>query len=354
MKQQRYLIRGTIKAFCLAMMLVLGGTGSMAMAALAQPGPGDVGVNFIKFSCPTVPANPYTDCDIVTGATFRIEADGAEIAGSPFTTGPTGLLPGFFFDAPEGATITVTELGGGPAGFVPAPGFDPLIINAADIPIGGCGGESTCPTIEFINVPDPATSEPTVAPTAESAPAPTAVATEAPPVEPIATEIATPPTVTVSPEAPAPSLELDGRAATIFEGDCGGRFIESFPVFTNLVDLVPAGGEAVGREVEAVPETSFTTVFAPLDDLVAEPHLIAISSAEDEREIVACGDIAALLTESGDLVIALREVDDSGFAGVAYISPGSSEPDQTEVSVFLVEGLAGGGDVSSATMAARD
>ena len=162
MKQQRYLIRGTINAFCLAMMLVLGGAGSMGTVALAQPGPGDVGVNFIKFACPTVPANPYTDCDIVTGATFRIEADGAEIAGGPFTTGPTGLLPGFFFDAPEGATITVTELGGGPAGFVPAPGFDPLIIDVADIPIGGCGGESTCPTIEFINVPDPATSEPPV------------------------------------------------------------------------------------------------------------------------------------------------------------------------------------------------
>ena len=172
------------------------------------------------------------------------------------------------------------------------------------------------------------------------------------PVAPTATSTPTSAPTTTAP--PSPAVEADGRAATIFAGECGGRFIESFPVFTNLVDLVPAGGEAVGREVEAVPETSYTTVFAPLEDLVAEPHLIAISSAEDEQEIVACGDIAGLLTESGDLVIALRELGGSGFAGVAYISPGSSEPDQTGVSVFLVEGLAGGGDVSSAAMAATD
>lgn len=326
-------------AALLTLLIALVGASSAATgAATSQPGPGEVGVNFIKFACPTVPANPYNDCDIVTGATFRIEADGVEIAGSPFTTGPTSLLPGFFFNAPEGATLTVTELGGGPAGFVPAEAQNPLVINVARIPIGGCGGESTCPTIELINVAATPVTEPTDAPTIESAPTSTPIPPEAPPEEPLATEPAVPAS-TVSTETPSPPLEVDGRAATIFAGDCGGRFIDGFPVFTNLVDLVPARGESVGRPVDAVPETSFTTVFAPFDDLAADPHLIAISALDDETELVACGDIAGVLTGSGDLVVPLRELNDSGFAGVAYLSPDSST-DQTGVSVFLVEGLA--------------
>lgn len=322
----------------LTLLIALVSASSAATGAANQPGPGEVGVNFIKFACPTVPANPYSDCDIVTGATFQIAQDGVEIPGSPFTTGPTGLLPGFFFDVADSGTLTITELGGGSAGFVPAPGFNPLIIDVAAIPIGGCGGESTCPTIEFINVAETPATEPAVAPTVESAPTSTPIPPEAPPVDPLVTETVAAAT-TVSTEAPAPSPEVDGRAATIFAGDCGGRFIDAFPVFTNLVDLVPASGESVGGPVDAVPATSFTTVFAPFDDLVTEPHLIAISALDDENELVACGDIAGVLTEGGDLVIPLRELNDSGFAGVAYLSPDPST-DQTGVSVFLVEGLA--------------
>jgi hypothetical protein len=248
------------------------------------------------------------------------------------------LLPGFFFDVADSGTLTITELGGGPAGFVPAPGFAPLIIEVAAIPIGGCGGESTCPTIEFINVAVPAVSEPTVAPTVDVAPTSTPIPPEAPPMEALATNTVAPPPP-VATLASTVSLEGDGRAATIFAGDCGGRFVDGFPVFTNLVDLVPAGGASVGGPVDAVPETSFTTVLAPFDVLVAEPHLIAISALDDENQLVACGDIAGLLMERGDLVVPLRELNDSGFAGVAYLSPDPST-EQTGVSVFLVEGLA--------------
>lgn len=114
---------------------------------------GDAGINFIAFACPYEGADLSTECDILTGAVFDILADGAPLSGSPFTTEPTSLVPGFFFNAPSTATLTITELGGNPAGYAPAAGFDPLIIDVGDIPIGGCGGESTCPTIEFINLP---------------------------------------------------------------------------------------------------------------------------------------------------------------------------------------------------------
>ncbi len=114
---------------------------------------GEVGINFVAFACPNLESELYRECDILTGATFEILADGVPVAGSPFTTAPTSLVPGFFFYAPGNATLTITELSVDPPGNAPAPGFDPLVINVADIPIGGCGGESTCPTIEFVNLP---------------------------------------------------------------------------------------------------------------------------------------------------------------------------------------------------------
>lgn len=140
-----------------------------------MPGPvtaqDEVGINFIAFDCPNLETDPYSGCDFPNSATFEILADGVPLAGSPFTTGPTGLLPGFFFSAPAGATLTITEQSVDPPGNAPAPGFDPLVVNVDDIPIGGCGGESTCPTIEFINLPfaiaDGPAGEPPVAPADE-------------------------------------------------------------------------------------------------------------------------------------------------------------------------------------------
>ncbi len=143
---------------CLAVgvMLVISALGAMVALspghAAAQSG-GEVGINFIAFNCPNLETEPYSGCDFPTSATFEILADGVALSGSPFTTGPTSLLPGFFFYAPDGATLTITELSVDPPGNAPAPGFDPLVVNVDDIPIGGCGGESTCPTIEFINLP---------------------------------------------------------------------------------------------------------------------------------------------------------------------------------------------------------
>jgi hypothetical protein len=113
----------------------------------------EVGVNFVAFACPNLESELYGECDILTGASFEILADGVPLADSPLTTGPTSLVPGFYFYAPADATLTITELSVDPPGNAPAPGFDPLVVNVADIPIGGCGGESTCPTIEFVNLP---------------------------------------------------------------------------------------------------------------------------------------------------------------------------------------------------------
>lgn len=151
-------------AAVLALLLALAGLGGMIAMAQEPPAPGEVGVYFIKYACPNADADVYTDCDIVTGATFRVEANGVEIEGSPFTTEQTVLLPGFSFRAPEDATLTITEVGGSPDGYMPAPGFDPLTVNVANLPAVGCGGEAMCPGVQFINVPVPAETTPTVPP----------------------------------------------------------------------------------------------------------------------------------------------------------------------------------------------
>jgi hypothetical protein len=141
------------------LLTVWGALAALALCALlvSDPAPtgaqSEVGINFVAFNCPNLETDPYTGCDFPASATFEILADGVPLADSPFTTGPTSLVPGFFFYAPAGATLTITEQSVDPPGNAPAPGFDPLIVNVADIPIGGCGGESTCPTIEFINLP---------------------------------------------------------------------------------------------------------------------------------------------------------------------------------------------------------
>lgn len=143
----------SIPAWCAALALALLSFLALRPDGVGAQAEGEVGINFIAFNCPNLETDPYTGCDFPASASFEILADGVPLAGSPFTTGPTSLLPGFFFYAPSGATLTITELSVDPPGNAPAPGFDPLVVNVADIPIGGCGGESTCPTIEFINLP---------------------------------------------------------------------------------------------------------------------------------------------------------------------------------------------------------
>ena len=107
------------------------------------------------FACPDAsPSDPFTECEHMIGATFQVEANGAETAESPVTTvADMGLGPGASLTVPAGADLTITLLSGAPAGYVPAPGFDPFSANVDDLPQVGFGGESTGPGVTFIAVP---------------------------------------------------------------------------------------------------------------------------------------------------------------------------------------------------------
>jgi hypothetical protein len=53
---------------------------------------------------------------------------------------------------------------------------------------------------------------------------------------------------------------------------------------------------------------------------------------------VACTAIAGQLNDSGELVLGLKEVENSDYAGIVYMAP-RGNGSQVGVSVFLAEGL---------------
>ena len=93
-------------------------------------------------------------CESFAGVAIGVQADGFAIGGSPFVTAPNSI--GFnaaAFTVPSGATLTLSVVGGLPAGVGPAPDFAPLVVAVADLDVAPCGAESLCPTAAIINVP---------------------------------------------------------------------------------------------------------------------------------------------------------------------------------------------------------
>ncbi len=116
----------------------------------------DTVIVFRSWACPDgVPSDEWDECDAVIGASYRVEADGVEVAGSPVTTvQDMGIGSGVEIRVPGAAiSITVTQLTGAPDGYAPAPGFDPFTATIAELPQVGFGGESMGPGIAFINIP---------------------------------------------------------------------------------------------------------------------------------------------------------------------------------------------------------
>ena len=79
---------------------------------------------------------------------------------------------------------------------------------------------------------------------------------------------------------------------------------------------------------------SETDVPLPLGDILSAPHAINVhESADAIQNYIACGDIGGRVID-GDLVIGLRELNDSGHHGVAILE---GDDDGTDVKVYLSE-----------------
>ena len=103
--------------------------------------------------------------------------------------------------------------------------------------------------------------------------------------------------------------------------------------------------EPTGAETAFGIETSYTLVDASLEEIVEGGHAINLhESKENIENYIACGDIGGRIEtgpgmdEGGTLVVGLGELNDSGYAGIAVLE---GKGDQTEVILYLAEGLTG-------------
>ncbi len=128
--------------------------------------------------------------------------------------------------------------------------------------------------------------------------------------------------------------------------------------FPNEADAPGMGmGEPVGAASAAMVETSLTLVDAALRDLVEGGHAVNVHESEENIEnYIACGDIGGRIAtgpgmeQGGTLALGLRELNGSGYSGIAVLEGRGA---QTEVSVYLAQGLSGGsGGATEGTPAA--
>ncbi len=167
--------------------------------------------------------------------------------------------------------------------------------------------------------------------------------------------------------AAALSLGLaPGLAGAVHEGDYPGHIHAGsceelgdvvFPLQNASVGGMMAGmtggtpeagmemGEMMGSEDRVPVATSFMMVDAALEDILAEEHAINFHESEENiEEYIACGDIGGMVMggagmQGGDLlVVGLRSLNESGISGVATLE---GMDDQTAVTVYLAENLAG-------------
>jgi hypothetical protein len=137
-------------------------------------------------------------------------------------------------------------------------------------------------------------------------------------------------------------LTVSSRPAHVHVGTC-----ETLgEVVAPLTDLTLAGGgtgsdEAIAPTGAVPAEYSFSTVPLTIDDMLASDHAINVHfSPENIGTYIACGTIGGSVDSNGSLVIGLRELSQSGYTGIAVLSPSGTVEGSTDISVFIANGLA--------------
>jgi plastocyanin len=119
------------------------------------------------------------------------------------------------------------------------------------------------------------------------------------------------------------------------------------------VALLPGAEDASGGNAAAVPvERSVTTVEDTLENLSTGGYAINIhQSVDDIGTYIACGNLTGAIDPDGPLVVGLGELNDSGHSGIAILT---TNGDQTDVNVYLAEGLSGAVAAAAESAAATD
>jgi len=125
----------------------------------------------------------------------------------------------------------------------------------------------------------------------------------------------------------------------------------TFPL-TDVALPAAASGDAADGATAIPVERSMTTVDATLEDLRTGGYAINVhQSADDIATYIACGNLSGAIDDSGALVVGLGELNDSGHSGVAILT---EQGEQTNVTVYLTEGLSGAAAEAADSSAAAD
>jgi plastocyanin len=155
-------------------------------------------------------------------------------------------------------------------------------------------------------------------------------------------------TLTVMPAAGgAAQTDAAAHPAHIHSGTCASLGDVVYP----LSDVAPdtaadaaTPAAMVGAESALPVAVSETTVDAALADIAGGGHAINVHLSADEiGTYVACGDIGGQIVDD-HLTIGLAELNDSGLSGIAVLT---ASGDQTEVTIYLAEGLSSSSETAT-------
>jgi plastocyanin len=128
------------------------------------------------------------------------------------------------------------------------------------------------------------------------------------------------------------------RPSHIHSGDCD----ELGPIIRPLTSLAVPGDDVGGNPEAVVAEAAFSSIPETLDELLAEDHAIKVHLSQERIETyLACGDLGGAVDANGALIVGLKELDGSGWTGIAYLQPAGDGT--TSVSVMIAKVLPGGG-----------
>jgi hypothetical protein len=133
------------------------------------------------------------------------------------------------------------------------------------------------------------------------------------------------------------------RPSHIHSGDCD----ELGEVIQPLTSLTVPVGAVSGNRDAVIAEAAFTSIPQSLDELLAEDHALKVHlSADQIQTYLACGDIGGAADADGALIVGMKELDDSGYAGIAYLVPAANGSTSVSVMIAQVVGDQAAGAVS--------
>lgn len=129
---------------------------------------------------------------------------------------------------------------------------------------------------------------------------------------------------------PADGFAQASRVAGIIHaGNCS----DVGDIIVPLSGSLAPSGNTVGSG-DAVPAgSSYSSIPFSLEFLTVAEHVVIVPLPGDSG-MLACGEIGGSVSDSGALIMGLRETDRSGVTGIAYLSP-DADPSHTLVSLFL-------------------